>query len=123
MSATERAVERSKKFSSDSQEPKTSNSWSIDSLWSSKTAVTAARKLAEFGMCRACTQKLDQSILERIIENWLNLFKDPKDSDLDLDVEKFASLGEKTGLVYQIAFQIYKKVNLDQFNSDKFRGK
>jgi hypothetical protein len=111
LSAAERAFVRSQKFSSDTQEPKKTSSWSIDSLWNSKTAETAARKLAEFGMCRACTKKLDPPILERIIVNWLNLFKDPKDSDLDLDVEKFSSLGEKTGLVYQIAFQIYQKVN------------
>ena len=70
----------------------------------------AVRKFAEFAMCRACKQQLDPPILQRIIDNWLNLFKDPKDSDLDLDVEKFSSLGEKTGLVYQIAFQIYQKV-------------
>ena len=63
-------------------------------------------------MCVACKRRVDRVDLERIIRNWLNQFDDPKNSDLDLDVEKFSGLGAETGLAYDIAFQIHQKVPL-----------
>ncbi len=66
-------------------------------------------------MCVACKRRVDPTELERIIRNWLSHFDDPKNSDLDLDVEKFAGLGLETGLAYDIAFQIHQKVILSFF--------
>ena len=61
-------------------------------------------------MCVACKRRIEPVDLDRIIRNWLLQFDDPKNSDLDLDVEKFAGLGIETGLAYDIAFQIHQKV-------------
>ena len=72
--------------------------------------VKASGKLLELTILSAAEQKLETSILERIITNWLHQFEDPKDPALEPEAEKFSDLGAKTGLGYNIAFQIHQKV-------------
>jgi hypothetical protein len=111
--ATERAMTRSQNFRSNPEFGK--NLSTLEGLWSKKSSEKAAQKLSEFSMCVACKRRVDSTGLERIIRNWLSHFDDPKNSDLDLDVEKFAGLGLETGLAYDIAFQIHQKVILSFF--------
>ena len=112
MSTAERALARTRKLSGDvKMECDNSVTSSLDDLWSKETNEACARKVCELAVYRAAKSRLDHGLLDRILGNWLDLFSDPKDSDLDLDVEKFGDLGVETGLGYEIAFRIYQKVN------------
>ena len=55
-----------------------------------------------------CELKLE--IIQRIVSMWLRLFPDGNDSNLDIEVEKYVSLGGKTAQIYEIGYQIYAKV-------------
>ena len=110
VSAAERASRRREKLVGETPEQKQARLSSLESVWNPKTARKASEKLADFSMCVAAKRTLDQAVLERIIQNWLGHFSDPKDSDLDLDAEKFSELGIETGLAYEMATQILSKV-------------
>ncbi len=112
MGTAERAIARSRRLSGDvKMECDDFGTSTLDGLWSKETSETCARKVCELAVYRAAKSRFESSMLDRILGNWLDLFSDPKDSDLDLDVEKFGDLGVETGLGYEIAFRIYQKVN------------
>lgn len=111
MGTAERALARIRNLSDDvKMECDDSVTSDLDGLWNKETSEACARKVCELAVYRAAKSRLDRGLLDRILGNWLELFSDPKDSDLDLDVEKFGDLGVETGLGYEIAFQIYQKV-------------
>ena len=105
MGAAERLLSRKRDFRV--------NEWpqsALNAVWNEKIIAQASQKLLEFCMQLAAKQVQDDPILDRIIICWLDRFDELKKSDLEMDAEKFADLGAKTGLGYNIAFQIHNKV-------------
>ena len=66
--------------------------------------------ICDFSMIYAAKCELKLEIIQRIVSMWLRLFPDGNDSNLDIEVEKYVSLGGKTAQIYEIGYQIYAKV-------------
>ena len=66
--------------------------------------------LCDYCMIYAAKCELKLDLVKRIVSKWLRLFPDGNDSNLDIDVEKYVSLGGKTAQIYEIGYQLYSKV-------------
>ena len=66
--------------------------------------------ICDYSMIYAAKCELKLEIIQRIVSMWLRLFPDGNDSNLDIEVEKYVSLGGKTAQIYEIGYQIYAKV-------------
>lgn len=66
--------------------------------------------LCDYSMVYAAKCELKLEIVQVIVAKWLRLFPEENDSNLDIDVEKYVSLGGKTIQIYEIGYQIYTKV-------------
>ena len=66
--------------------------------------------LCDYSMIYAAKCELKLQIVQTIVSMWLRLFPDGNDSNLDLEAEKYVSLGGKTAQIYEIGYQIYAKV-------------
>ena len=74
------------------------------------------QSLCEYCMIFAAkSEQLELEVIQTIVSKWLLLFPDKdysqSDSDLDLEVEKYVSLGGNTTHIYEIGYQLYLKVN------------
>ena len=99
LAATEKCKNRSK-----------SSDW-ISALWSSEVNQKAGRSLVDFAMCAAARKKMPIQDIKNIVTTWLSLLNcDPKDSTLDIEVEKFVSLDEHSALSYVIGHKLAQKV-------------
>ena len=75
--------------------------------------------LCDYSMIYAAKCELKLHTVQTIVSMWLRLFPDGNDSTLDLEAEKYVSLGGKTAQIYEIGYQIYAKVitfNLIQYS-------
>lgn len=87
-----------------------SSDW-ISALWSSEVNQKAGRSLVDFAMCAAARKKMPIQDIKNIVTTWLSLLNcDPKDSTLDIEVEKFVSLDEHSALSYVIGHKLAQKV-------------
>ena len=87
-----------------------SSDW-ISALWSSQVNQKAGRSLVDFAMCAAARKKLHLQVVKKIVDVWLrSLNCDPKDSTLDIEVEKFVALDEHSALSYVIGHKLARKV-------------
>ena len=66
--------------------------------------------LCDYSMIYAAKCELKLQTVQTIVSMWLRLFPDGNDSALDLEAEKYVSLGGKTAQIYEIGYQIYAKV-------------
>ena len=74
------------------------------------------QSLCEYCMIFAAkSEQLELEVIQTIVSKWLQLFPNndspESDSDLDLEVEKYVSLGGNTTQIYEIGYQLYLKVN------------
>ena len=68
--------------------------------------------LCEYSMIYAAKCELKVEVIRVIVSKWLRLFPEENDSNLDVEVDKYVSLGGKTAQIYEIGYQIYAKVNM-----------
>ena len=66
--------------------------------------------LCDYSMVYSAKCELKQEVVHVIVSKWLRLFPEENDSNLDIEVEKYVSLGGKTTQIYEIGYQIYTKV-------------
>ena len=66
--------------------------------------------LCDYSMIYAAKCELKVEVIKAIVSKWLRLFPEENDSNLDVEVEKYVSLGGKTAQIYEIGYQIYAKV-------------
>ena len=66
--------------------------------------------VCDYSMIYAAKCELKLDIIQKIVSMWLRLYPDGNDSNLDIEVEKYVSLGGKTAQIYEIGYQIYAKV-------------
>ena len=70
------------------------------------------RSLCEYCMIYAAKCELELEVIKTIVSKWLRLFPDGSDSNLDIEVDKYVSLGGKTAQIYEIGYQLCSKVIL-----------
>lgn len=68
--------------------------------------------LCDYSMIYAAKCELKVEVIRVIVSKWLRLFPEENDSNLDVEVDKYVSLGGKTAQIYEIGYQIYAKVNM-----------
>ena len=66
--------------------------------------------LCDYSMIYAAKCELKVEFIKVVVSKWLRLFPEENDSNLDIEVEKYVSLGGKTAQIYEIGYQIYEKV-------------
>ena len=68
--------------------------------------------LCDYSMVYAAKCELKLEIIQNVVSKWLRMFPTEVDSNLDIEVEKYVSLGGKTAQIYEIGYQLYVKVYL-----------
>ena len=68
--------------------------------------------LCDYSMVYAAKCELKLEIIQNVVSKWLRMFPTEVDSNLDIEVEKYVSLGGKTAQIYEIGYQLYLKVYL-----------
>ena len=66
--------------------------------------------LCDYSMIFAAKCELKVDLIKAVVSKWLRLFPEEHDSNLDIEVEKYVSLGGKTAQIYEMGYQIYVKV-------------
>ena len=81
-------------------------------LWVKPMCSKIEQALCEYCMIYAAKCELVLEVTKIVVSKWLRLFPDGKDSNLDLEVDKYVSLGGNTAQIYEIGYQLYEKVLL-----------
>lgn len=103
--------QRAKQIQSNPDAAAAANGSIAQKIWTAKRCQRAYQTLLDFLTTMAAKQKLESNQLSAIVRIWLDQYDNPKDSEIDLDIDKFLSISSGTGFVTEIALQLHKKVN------------
>ena len=115
LSATDRWFQRKTETVCDVSSGSMNASDPFSKLWAKPICSKVEQALCDYGMIHAARCELKLEIIKNVVSKWLRLFPVDVDSNLDIEVEKYVSLGGKTAQIYEIGYQLYSKVYILMF--------